>query len=98
MYQDLPVFSWGKAGHGGHKQSSNLIKLQCRVVSKKLRALYSVLSSTLNRAKSIWESDMQYVWHIPLDSLKCHFVISTLLHLQLPLQLQQRTHCAMRIK
>lgn len=41
---------------------------------------------------------MQHVWLIPLDSLKCHFVISTLSHSQLALQLQQRTHCILCIK
>lgn len=59
---------------------------------------YSLQSSTLNCAKSIWEIDTHYVWLIPLDSLKCHFVIITLSHLQLALQLQQRTHCVACIK
>lgn len=63
-----------------------------------LSQCYSLQPSALNRAKSIWETDMHYVWLIPLDSLKCHFVIITLLHVQLALQLQQRTHCVACIK
>lgn len=67
-------------------------------IQSSLSQCYSPKSLTLNCAKSIREIDMQYVWLIPLDSLKCHFVISTLSHLQLALQLQQRTHCIVCVK
>lgn len=36
----------------------------------------------------MWETDMQYVWLIPFDSLKGHFVISTLSRLQRALHAQ----------
>lgn len=47
---------------------------------------------------SFRKNDMQSVPLIPLDSLKCHFVISLVSHFQLALQLQQRAHCIVRIK